>query len=379
MMKLSRFHLRSLVLWTTVVFLFAFLIAGCGQPESTPPPAEPPTGAATGQDSGKELSTLEEIASYDGSDRESLIVEKAKQEGVVDLYTSMSAPDIEHIAKGFTDKYGIQVNIWRAGSVEVRARVLTEANAGQLKIDVVEAVGPDIEAIHREGVLQKVNSSHHEKLMGEALPAHQEWVAARINLIVQAYNTDKIKKEDLPKTYEDLLDPKWNGMLAIEATDDEWMQPLAKEWGEEQGVQYFKDLVKANGLKVINGHSLLAQMVGTGEVPMGLTVYSYKVDQMKEEGQPIDWFALDPAIALPSGIGVSKNAAHPNAAILFYDYMISEAQPVLFERDMTPTSVSLDTGLQNVPIKFLDSASLLDELDKWMNLYDEIILRQAVK
>ncbi|GGF90983.1 ABC transporter substrate-binding protein [Paenibacillus abyssi] len=366
---------RIISVWIAVC-LFTFLITACGQSSTNSTLGVQQSAQAGSQEA---VSPFEEIASYEGADREQFLLEKAKQEGEINLYTSMSAPDIEHIAKAFTDKYGIKVNIWRSGSVEVRARVVTEAGAGKLNIDMVEAVGPDIEAIHQEGLLQKITSPYHKDLMKEAVPPHQEWVAARINLIVQAYNTNKIKKDDLPKTYEELLDPKWKGQLGIESTDDEWLAPLAMEWGEEKGIQYFKDLVKTNGLTVINGHSLLTQMVGTGEVPIGLTVYSYKVDQMKREGQPIDWFALDPAIALPSGIGITKNAPHPYAAALFYDYMLTEAQPIMLERDMTPTSTSLDTGLQNVPIKFLDSANLLAELDKWMNLYEEIIVRQSTK
>ncbi|KIL35610.1 hypothetical protein SD71_12595 [Cohnella kolymensis] len=348
------------------VCLLTLLLAACGQSNG----ASPSTGTLKEQQP-----SIKEIASYVGDDRTKLLVDKAKQEGELNLYTSMSAPDIEYIAKKFTEKYGVKINIWRSGSVEVRARVTTEASAGKLNIDMVEAVGPDIEAIQREGILQKIDSPYHKELMKEAVPSHKEWVAARLNLIVQAYNTNKLKKEDLPKNYEDLLDSKWKGNLGIEATDDEWMTPLALEWGEEKGIQFFKNLMKTNGVKVINGHSLLTQMVGTGEVPLGLTVYSYKVDQMKREGQPIDWFALDPAIALPSGIGISKNAPHPYAAMLFYDYMLSEAQPLMLERDMTPTNTTIDTGL-DIPIKFLDSAKQLDELNKWLTLFEDIFLRQ---
>ena len=106
-----------------------------------------------------------------------------------------------------------------------------------------------------------------------------------------------IKKEDLPKTYEDLLDPKWKGKLGIEAKDQDWFATVVQSDGRRaaRAPKFFRDLVAKNGISVRKGHTLLNNMVVSGEVPLALTVYNYMPEQAKKKGAPIDWFALEPA------------------------------------------------------------------------------------
>jgi iron(III) transport system substrate-binding protein len=117
--------------------------------------------------------------------------------------------------------------------------------------------------------------------------------------------------------------------------------------------------------------------VASGEVPLALTVYNYKAEQMKNKGAPIDWFTIAPAIARPNGVAVARRAPHPNAAVLFFDFLISDAQQILLARDYVPTSKKVDTKLNKMPIKFVDPKLMLDEKDKWSKLYEDIITRQA--
>jgi len=118
---------------------------------------------------------------------------------------------------------------------------------------------------------------------------------------------------------------------------------------------------------------LLAQLVVSGEIPFALTVYNYKAEQLKGKGAPIDWFAIGNAIARPNGVGVARRAPHPYAAVLFYDFEISEeGQKILASRDFVPTSRKVDTPLNKLPMKFVDARVTLDEYDKWVKLYEEI-------
>src|SRR5713226_9309320 len=271
--------------------------------------------------SGDAGSPVEKVAMYEGSDRFERLLTAAKKEGSLSLYTSLAATTLEEFTSDFEKRYGIKVNAWRAGDDKVLQRALIEAKAGRFDFDVVHAVSVEMEALHREHLLQEVKSPHLKDLIPQALPPHREWTATVLNVIVQAYNTDKVKERRLPKTYQDLLDPKWRGRLGFEAKDQEWFFTVVKDMGEEKGLKFFRDLVAGNGLSVRSGHSLLNNLVVSGEVPLALTVYSHMVEQAKEKGAPIDWFVIEPAIAVPIGVGVSKRAPHPNAAVLFYDYM----------------------------------------------------------
>lgn len=122
-----------------------------------------------------------------------------------------------------------------------------------------------------------------------------------------------MKKEDLPKTYGDLLDPKWKGRqgkgrLGIEAGDSDFFSMIVKEMGEEKGLKFWRDLVAENGLDVRKGHTLITNLVRSGEVPFAITVYNFTAEQYKKEGSPIDWYVMEPAVARPNGIGLSRKA-----------------------------------------------------------------------
>ena len=119
--------------------------------------------------------------------------------------------------------------------------------------------------------------------------------------------------------------------------------------------------------------SLLTQLVVSGEVPLALTVYNYKAEQLRVQGAPIDWFTIGNAIARPNGVGVARKAPHPHAAVLFYDFELSEeGQKILATRDFVPTSKKIETPLNKLPMKFVDARVTIDEYDKWKTLYEEL-------
>ncbi|MEO7742310.1 MAG: extracellular solute-binding protein, partial [Usitatibacter sp.] len=266
----------------------------------------------------------QELFKYDGADRMDRIAAAAKKEGTLTLYTTIAEKDLPAIVGPFEKKYGIKVNIWRAGTDKVLQRAVTETRAKKYEFDAVHFGAPEMEALSREKVLQAVASPVHKDLMAGSVPAHREWAATILSVWVQAYNTQAVKKEDLPKTYKDLLDAKWKGKLGIEVKNDDWFATVVHLMGgEQQGLKFFQDLVAKNGISPRQGHTLLNNMVVSGEVPMALTVYSYMPEQAKKKGAPIDWFALEPAIARSNAVGVARKAPHPAAALLFHEFMLT--------------------------------------------------------
>lgn len=318
-----------------------------------------------------------EAAGYTGADRQQKLVAAAKKEGELVMYTSAPIDDMTVLTAAFEKKYGIKVKLWRAGSEKVLQRTVTEAQANRFDVDIIETNGPELEALHREKRLQEVKSPYLADLIPQAILPHREWISTRLNIFAMAYNTKLVKKEDLPKTYQDFLDPKWKGKLGIEAEDADWFAGVISQLGEDKGLKLFRDIVSTNGLSVRKGHTLLTNLVASGEVPLSLTVYNYKAEQLKKKGAPIDWFVIPPAIARPNGVAVTKRAPHPNAAVLFFDFMLTDAQPLLLERDFVPTSRKVDTPLNKVPLKFIDPKVILDENEKWTKLYEEIITKQS--
>jgi iron(III) transport system substrate-binding protein len=318
-----------------------------------------------------------DIASYQGADRTQKLIEGAKKEGSVTIYTSATTEDMAVLTAAFEKKYGIKTTVWRASSENIIQRATTEARGGRFDADVFETDGVAMEALHREKLLQPVKTPYLAELIPAATPAHGEWIGDRVQIFTAAYNTDKVKKADLPKSFDDLLDPKWKGKLGIEAADSDWFSAVVSELGEEKGLKLFRDLVTKNGLSVRKGHTLMANLVVSGEVPLALTTYLYKVQQLKNAGAPIDWFVLPPEIARAQGVGMAAKSPHPNAAILFMDFVLSDGQAILGKRDFIPTNVKVKPLPEGLTLRFVDPAKLLDESDKWDKLYKDIVTNQA--
>jgi iron(III) transport system substrate-binding protein len=321
------------------------------------------------------------LFAYDGPDRMDRIAAAAKKEGELTLYTTIAEKDLPAIVKPFEQKYGVKVTVWRAGTDKVLQRAVTEAKARKYTVDAVHFGSPEMEALSREKILQPVSSPVHKDLMAGSVPSHKEWAATILSVWVQAYNTQAVRKEDLPKSYQDLLDPKWKGKLGIESKNDDWFATVVHLMGgEKQGLEYFQKLVATNGISPRHGHTLLNNMVVSGEVPMALTVYNYMPEQAKKKGAPIDWFALEPAIARSNAVGVARNAPHPHAALLFYEYLLGpDGQKAMVSVDYVPTNTKIESPLKGVKIQVTDPIRSLDEAGKWSKLFEDTVLKKAGK
>lgn len=320
------------------------------------------------------------LATYEGADRMDRLVEGAKKEGEVLIYTSAPMDDMKVLAEAFEKKYGVKVKFWRSSAEKVLQRGVAEARANRFEADVFETNGAELDALVREKILTPVRSPVLDELIAEAKFPHQQWVGSRLNIFALAYNTRAVKKSDLPRRYEALLDPKWKGKLGIEADDSDWFSAVCRELGEQKALKLFREIVAKNGVAVRKGHALLASLVAGGEIPLALTLYNYKVERLKSKGAPIDWFVIPPAIVRANGVGVAARAPHPNAALLWFEFELSEeGQRLLYERDFIPTSRLIETRLNKFPLRFIDGGAVLDDGAKWDKLYAEIFGTHAAK
>lgn len=321
--------------------------------------------------------TAADIALYRGADRTARLVEGARKEGTLTLYGSAPSDDLAAVTQAFEKAYGVKVKVWRASSENIVQRAVTEARGGRFEADVFETNDPEMEALYRERLLQEISSPYVAELIPAAVPTHREWIGTRLNIFTAAYNPRLVRKEDLPRSYADLADRKWKGKLGIEAEDLDWFAAVVGALGEADGLKMFHDIVAANGVSVRKGHTLLTNLVISGEVPLALTVYQYKATQLHDAGAPIDVLALPPVVARFQGIGVARRAPHPHAAVLFVDFMLSAAQELLLKRDFLPANTRVNPSLAQMNLSFIDPARVLDEHDKWARLYKEIFVSKT--
>ncbi|HSU78089.1 MAG TPA: extracellular solute-binding protein [Burkholderiales bacterium] len=322
------------------------------------------------------------VAAYQGAARTERLIAGAKQEGELMLYSSLTPEDQLRLAADFKKRYGVTLKFWRGSQTNILQRVLAETRGGRYEFDALETNSPQIEAIAREKLLQKIDSPYvADVLLAQTLPPHGEWAPDRLNLLVYAYNSNAVKPADLPKAWQELAGPKWKQRLGMESTNVEWFATLVQAMGEGAGLELFKRLGE-NGVAVRTGHTHSTGRVIAGEIPVFLGVFSHDVDRMKAKGAPIDWFVLPPAVVLPSAVAVSRRAAHPHAAVLFYDYMLTDGQRFYTQVHRVPANKNYDTHVRRLvrearPIAVVDAHAAIDDYDKWHGLYKRLIVDRS--
>jgi iron(III) transport system substrate-binding protein len=250
------------------------------------------------------------------------VIEAAKREGEVVYYASMNLSEANAIISEFEKRYPfIKVKLNRTGSEKLLAKVLTEFRVKKLSADVIQTVEFSMHLFNRSGVLARYipqsNAQYPSEFKDEGF-----WTTVYYNPYVVAYNSKLVPRQIAPKRYEDLLDPKWKGKMMIEGTKADWFAGILQIMGQERGLKYMRDLARQQP-SPREGHELLAQLVAAGEGLIDVNIPIASVERMKERGAPIDWTAVGAAPAIMVGVGLASQAAHPNAAKVFMEFVLS--------------------------------------------------------
>ena len=312
---------------------------------------------------------------YQGADRDQRLLAGAKKEGRAVVYTSLNLKDSVPITQAFEKKYGVKVELWRSSSEKVLQRAITEARAGRFAVDAFELNGPELEALYREGLLEQFHSPEFRNLPPSAFPKHRHYAADRFNFFTIAYNTNLVKPDEVPNSYEDLAHPRWTGKIGIEASDTDWFGSIVKHMGEQKGLALFRKIAQQKP-QMRTGHTLIAELVASGEIPLAATIYNHNAERLLVNGAPIRWKALTPTFGRPNAVAVARRAERPHAALLFVDFMLSlEGQELIKKRNRVPASPKVDTKLNDFPYEMIDPVVVLDEADKWEKIWSELFLQ----
>ena len=170
------------------------------------------------------------------------------------------------------------------------------------------------------------------------------------------------------------MQPRFAGKIGIEAGDSDWFAAMVKSMGEEKGMAFFRRLAETRP-QIRIGHSLMAELLSSGEVAIAVSIYNHNVERMIARGAPVRWKAVVPTMGRPNCIGVARNAPHPHAGLLFADFMLSlQGQTLLQEHNRVPASLAVDTPLNKFPFEMIDPVITLDEAGKWDKLWSQLFL-----
>lgn len=265
----------------------------------------------------------------------------AKQEGKLTIYTEQTVETIQSLIDGFNARYpGVKTDFFRGDSTKVTQRFETESAAGRHTADVVTSVDRLAENKWKKGLFQPYVSPEAASYPEGIQFPDGRWSNFGLSLISFGINTDKIKPEDAPRDWEDLLDQKWKGRLGIQdplsgSGSKMWAVSMYREMGEEKWRDYMARLTAQD--LVYGDYLTIREQLAAGEIWIQVAAYPDYTEPLKVKGAPVDWGVPSYMFYVTTTIALSKNAPNPNAGKLFIDFMLSkEGQDILGRNRLIP-------------------------------------------
>jgi ABC-type Fe3+ transport system substrate-binding protein len=303
--------------------------------------------AAFGAASAQALTT-EEILNYQGPDRQQVLEAGARREGTVFIYSGMIVNQLlRPLTEAFEKKYPfIKTRYWRGDSNQVLVKVLSEMQANALEADIVEGSG--IGAANGLKIVLPFTSPMFDALPKQDIAPDRTWAATRFRYIGLGYNTNYVSKEAAPKSYDDLLDPRWKGKMAWHAGSDAsgalvTIATLLATWGEQRTQAYLAKLAGQDIAPLAVSNRQVVDQVILGEYWIGLGISAHHPIISAGRGAPSATVLFDPIPSLNDSIQVLKGTRHPHAAMLFVDFILSaEAQRMMQAAEYFPSNPNVD-------------------------------------
>jgi iron(III) transport system substrate-binding protein len=284
-------------------------------------------------------------------------IEAAKKEREVVFYTTTNLEEAAAMSARFKAKYPfLDVNINRAEGERIVTKVLQETRAKKSLVDVMQTPAFYLHALKKRGILGEY-SSPEDRFYPRNFKEEKSWTTTYYNPYVVLYNTKLVSAQNLPKRYEDLLNPFWKNKMILEKDKIDWFTAMLEILGREKGVKYMRELSRQNPMLRI-GQTLITQLVAAGEIALQINANAVSVNRLKQKGAPIDWVAPGPLPGLMVGVGLVSQAPHPAAARLFVDFLLSKEGQQLYQsagrlvaRSDLPQDESMKVrGAQIVPV-----------------------------
>ena len=281
----------------------------------------------------------------------------AKKEKQLMIYGTMQIGDMDPILEKFRANCPfLKVEYFRAGGEKLAEKLYTEVKAGKYFSDVQLQSGVEMLQLKAQGLTTAYDSPQRAFIREGLKDKEGHWTAVYLSIEALGYNTQLIPKEQVPRTYEDLLNPRWKGNLGLDSSNVEWYIIQLHNMGEERGREFMKKLVRQD-VGVRRGHTLGAQLLTAGEYSLLLDFRTNHFEKFKSEGAPVGIVALGPLIPIPPvSIALSPKPPHPNAGKLFIDFLLSKEGQDLVKRvtqrevaraDVAPTSALIkERGLK---------------------------------
>ncbi|HWP57921.1 MAG TPA: extracellular solute-binding protein [Candidatus Acidoferrales bacterium] len=302
------------------------------------------------------------------------IIEGAKREGTLMLYTSMNTPDVNGVFAAFQKKYPfVTPKNYTTRSAALLQRILTEAQAGRHAADVIQGNIFTLYVLSKKGITAKYVSPEAAGIPVDFRDPNGHWTAVYQQLNVIGYNSKLVSPKEAPRSYEDLLHPKWKGKMALDDKQYVWFDGLLSVMGKEKGMEFMKRLATQE-IHFRSGQTLLADLLAAGEFAVLINTRPDNMVDLKKKGAPTEWVAPNPTTVNLLPIGVAARAPHPNAARLFVDFVLSEeGQRVLGAQGKTPSRPKIPTTYPIPDVKLVvNDPAMSERLNEVAEVYKKV-------
>jgi iron(III) transport system substrate-binding protein len=322
-----------------------------------------------------------QLALYQGTDREKILIEGAKREGQFTLYTSHTW--FRTFVKEFEKKYPfIKASEWRNDSKNLIRKVFEESKSGRFLVDVVETTADGMRIMKREDLFQEYFSPEARFYPNELKPKGKDgffYLPNRETYNSLGFNTKLVPPATAPRTLKDLLDPKWKGKMAITSTSTgvRWIGNAL----ESQGREYIDKMAEQEISVQDMAPAALINLIGSGEIPLSPTIFDANVTIAKRKGSPVEWRPLEPVVTTVGSAALIGKAANPHAALLFIDYLLSkEGQQLILKGGLWSPREDIGTVDQKFTKSYLDERFSVDEIEakyaQWESLLRQRFIRK---
>ena len=289
-------------------------------------------------------SALKKYEGLQSKEREQKLIEGAKREAKVVLYSFTAVDQLKPLLEEFQKRYPfINAEHYRNNATGVFNKFATEARAGQTLADVIDISAGETYTLWQMGLIDSYLSPSREGIPKDFMDEKGFWTAHYQFVIALGFNTQHIKPAEAPKGYAELVNAKWKGRFSLDPADQDLFGALLLHWGKEKAVSYFRNLARLEP-RMVSGHTQQANLVGAGEIHMAPWLYGYRPLQLKDEGAPVETLLFEPVLSNPAYLLMAKNTPHPHAAALLIDWALSAEGGMKFFAEKfgrTPTRTGL--------------------------------------
>ncbi len=314
------------------------------------------------------------------------LIEAARKEGAVVWYSTLIVNQIVRpMVDAFKAKYpGIEVQYSRASGSDTALKIMNEARARRGAADIFDGTST-LTPLMQAGLVASYKPKEAEAYPPELKDKDGYWTVPNLFFLTAGYNTNLVKPEDLPKTWDDLLNPRWKGQIAW--TNDMssggppgFVNHILTIKGQEKGLDYLRKFNAQQPVTIPAAQRVVLDKVIAGEYPLALMIFNYHAAISAEQGAPVGWLKLEPLIETMNVVAIVRDSPHPNAARLFVEFMLSdEGQQVMADNNYMPAKPSIPARIPELKpeaghftVNLMTTDMVRDNLARWTAQYHEL-------